>query len=148
MSIYFKTDKKYNNLKDLLEDFCKPYTKTTFLDKRCKSLQCNGGRSRSIEDLLELANTYLKDISEKELLSTLQTLNISNFDILYYCPEVNKVVFHSYDELPSYHDTHLYKDFLSYFKYYHGFNSDRCIKEDDDGYEELEHIKNLLDESI
>lgn len=43
-------------------------TVTTYSDKECKIVQCVEDCNRSFEDIVELVNTYLPNISEKEII--------------------------------------------------------------------------------
>lgn len=46
-------------------------TNETYFDKELKKLQCNKGRLRSFDDILEIVNTYFPSITPKRLIHEL-----------------------------------------------------------------------------
>lgn len=94
--IYFKDAEKAKSLKKLMlllfssVNGDNKYSVQTFLDKELKILDCKEQSRRSFEDLLCIANTYFKNVTELRLMKCLYDINIH----FYYCSDINKIVFH------------------------------------------------------
>lgn len=70
---------------------------TTYHDKECTTIQCKAGKNRSIDDILEIVNTYYPSITIKRLCQVLFNLKIkhNNTEYLLYglrCFSINKSV--------------------------------------------------------
>lgn len=48
----------------------------TYYDEKCTKLHCPEGKLRSFDDIFDLVNTYYDNISVKELIHTLATLDV------------------------------------------------------------------------
>ena len=104
MSIYVKHGRK-KSIKEFLIEFFKSEKRNgcltnveTFKDIECTQLQCDEGKYRSFDEILELVNTYYKNVSAKKLINILYNLqptdskgNIKKFYSL-YCSTVEKSV--------------------------------------------------------
>lgn len=158
--IYFKTEKNYTTLKDLLDDFLFPESKRTYSDKECTIPQCNPDAYRSISDLLDLSKTYLPETTledllqyiynlRKERLNSEKTINFAEFITIYplmlLCPDIGKVVLANWgiynltEAKPLFH-THNYFNHTS-------SSQDILNKEGIDGYS-LKQLKDILNESL
>lgn len=83
MAIYVKFEKP-ETLKEFLtllfsysEDRCLKSV-TTYHDKECTTIQCREGKNRSIDDVLEIVNTYYPDVKIEELCQVLFNLKIKH----------------------------------------------------------------------
>lgn len=70
---------------------------TTYHNEECTKIQCSEGRNRSIDDILEIVNTYYPSITIKRLCQVLFNLKIKqdNFEYSVYglkCTGINKSV--------------------------------------------------------
>lgn len=104
MSIYVKYGRK-KSIKEFLIEFFKSEKRngyltnvTTYKNSECTTVQCDEGKYRSFDEILELVNTYYKNVSAKKLINILYNLelinskgNIKRFYSL-YCRDVKKSV--------------------------------------------------------
>ena len=95
--------KDYNgkNVRDLLEYFFFPMTKTTFKNDLFTKVDHYSGTRRSLEAIVDLVNTYYPDTSEKEVLKIMREINrsggvIGRFIYGHYCNNVGGAVFSTY----------------------------------------------------
>lgn len=70
---------------------------TTYHDEECTKIQCEAGRNRSIDDVLEIVNTYYPDVQIEELCQVLFNLKIEHNNTEYTlhglrCSTINRSV--------------------------------------------------------
>ena len=70
---------------------------TTYHDEECTKIQCEAGKNRSIDDILEIVNTYYPSITIKRLCQVLFNLKIKHDHIEYSlhglrCGTINRSV--------------------------------------------------------
>lgn len=93
------------NIKEFLIEFFKSEKKASFLigvttykNPECTIQQCNDNRYRSFDEILELVNTYYKNVSAKKLINILNDLkltdskNILKKFYIFYCDDIHKSV--------------------------------------------------------
>lgn len=83
----------------------------TYMDKECSKYQCEAGRYRSFDDLLELAQTYFPEVTPAELMHTLLVTDIrdiKNNELYLYmgnCSTIKRVrIIYSTSEEACYQD--------------------------------------------
>lgn len=81
MAIYLKLEEKPKTIKDLLtklySNLCVESMKTikTYSNPECTNTQCMPNRYRSLDDIVEIVNTYFPKATEKEIFLELFNLN-------------------------------------------------------------------------
>lgn len=70
---------------------------TTYHDEECTKIQCKAGKNRSIDDVLEIVNTYYPDVKIEELCKVLFNLKIERDNTKYTlyglkCGTINRSV--------------------------------------------------------
>lgn len=158
--IYFETEKNYTTLKDLLDDFLFPASKTTYSDKEYTIPQCRSNTSRSISDLLDLSKTYLPETTLEDLLQYIYNLRkerVTTAEITYWeggtkvyplmllCPMIGKVVLANWLTLGFSNIKPLF-DTFDYFNLT-GDSQNIFNKEGIDGYS-LKQLKEILNENL
>lgn len=158
--IYFETEKNYTTLKDLLDDFLFPESKTTYSDKEYTIPQCKPNALRSISDLLDLSKTYLPETTLEDLLQYIYNLRkerVTPAEITYWeggtklypsmllCPNVGKVVLANWPILGLANIRPLFNTY-DYFNPT-GDSQDIFNKEGIDGYS-LKQLKEILNENL
>lgn len=113
MSIYVKYGRK-KSIKEFLIEFFKSEKKPTYLigvttyqDSECTIQQCNDSRYRSFDDILELVNTFYKNVSAKKLINILHDLkpvdskNRLKKIYIFYCYDIKKsmILYTSYGNI-------------------------------------------------
>lgn len=102
MKIFVEKSINFDSLYDLLSwYFDNDCPKTYYEDG---SLQCDAHKNRSIDALIDLSRTYFPEVSNVEVIKTLQKLHKENINnIIYsgaiickYCPTIKRPVFMHY----------------------------------------------------
>ena len=141
-------DYKGENVKDLLEYFFFPYTKTTYKDEDCKILDVIGSKRRSFLAVIELVNTYYPGTSEKEILKTLRQINRSRKDkkiFGHYCNDVGGIVFTSM--AADIHEEKVKINHIACGYNYYGFNGWKKSEVNNmcrDGHYSVNQVRKLL----
>ena len=96
MKIYLKNNPKFKSVRELLIWYFKNGSPETYYESNMP--QCEAGRKRSFEDLLDLTNTYF-EVTPKELIKTLNDIYLTeDFNgsklINLFCPTIQKNIFY------------------------------------------------------
>lgn len=85
MAIYLKLDKPPETIKELLINlftYNNYYSELkgtkTYSDKECKIIQCSQGRYRSVDDIVELVNTYFPNTEDLNIFKEIFNLAIKH----------------------------------------------------------------------
>jgi hypothetical protein len=76
----------------------------TYFDEDCLVLQCGRFRNRSVSDLYYVVKTYIPTATLEDVCKAIASINIT----LFYCPDINKLVFNSIYKI-SKCDNHFYQ---------------------------------------
>ena len=141
--------KDYNgeSVRDLLEYFLFPFSKTTYSDKNYTVIDRTGCTRRSLKALVELVNTYYPNTSEKEVLKIMRQINrdggIKNKLIFgHYCNDVGGAVFSATDDV----DLSPKRILTSNFNFYNwkGYTNKQVVDMKRDDHKSINDIRKII----
>lgn len=135
MAIYFKTEKeKFNSIEELLDEFYRLpgeyesvlMAPATFKDEECTQIQCKPNKTRSVDELQELIQTYIPEASFEEMVKALVfyvrmdiSQNMTYITTPYHCGDIHKnVIFYQLSgNIPHIADNYIYTPNNTYSKH-------------------------------